>query len=139
MRDTDVSGPTALILSRNFQLSTGAQLVEFLFQDLPKDRVLVLTNVGMVATPGAAQNVLELVIQGVSQGVENFNILREEPRVGVAVNAAANWQGEVYIQGGGPGTDTVRIFGFFDAAANANTITIGMHGIVIPRGNLGGF
>jgi len=138
-RPTDVSGPTALILSRHFQVSTSASLLEFKFSDLSKDRVLVLTNVAVIANPGGAQIVLEMAIQGLSQGQENFNIDRREPAADPGINKVLNWQGEVYIQGGGPNTDTLRIFTFYDAPVSANTMTVGIHGIIIPRGNLGGF
>lgn len=138
-RPTDVNTPTALILSRHFQISTSSSLLEFLFSDLAKDRVLVLTNVSVIANPGGAQIVLELAIQAFSQGVENFNIDRREPAADPGINKVLNWQGEIYIQGGGPGTNTLRIFTFYDAPILANSMTVGVHGIIIPRGNLGGF
>lgn len=139
-RPTDVNSPTALILSRHFQVSGGGlSLLEFLFSDLPKDRVLVLTNVSVVAAPGLAQSVVEIKIQGFSQGVENFNIDQRIPPSTVDIVEVLNWQGEVYIMGGGPGTNTLRVFGFFSAFANSNALTVGVHGIIIPRGNLGGF
>jgi len=139
-RPTDTNSPTALILSRHFQVSGGGlSLLEFVFDQLPKDRVLVLTNVSLIAQPGAAQFVREMKIQAFSQGVENYNVDQRLPLGVVDQDEVLNWQGEVYIQGGGPGTDTVRVFAFFNASAAANAITVGLHGIIIPRGNLGGF
>jgi len=139
-RPTDVSGPTALILSRHFQISGGGlTLLEVFFSDLAKDRVLVLTNVTIQANPGATQAVNQLKVQGLAQGQENFGIDQREPLRTADQNETLNWQGEVYLQGGGPGTDTVRMFAAFNGAANANAITVGLHGIIIPRGNLGGF
>jgi len=139
-RPTDTNSPTALILSRHFQISGGgSSLLEFLFSDLSKDRVLVLTNVSVIANPGGAQIVLEMAIQGLSQGQENFNIDRREPAADPGINKVLNWQGEVYIMGGGPGTDTLRIFTFYDSPVVSNAMTVGIHGIIIPRGNLGGF
>jgi len=139
MRDTDVAGPTALILSRHFSVSSSLALLEFLFTDLPKDRVLVLTNVAVAGLPGASQGVREVGIQGISQGEENFTIAHDYLPGTNDLRAMINWQGEVYIQGGGPGTTTVRLLTFFTDLTNANTMTIGIHGIIIPRGNLGGF
>ena len=139
MRDTDVAGPTALILSRHFQISAAAAFQEFNFGNLAKDRVLVLTNVAIIANPGGAQIVEEVALQGISQGELNFNIERQEPVLGGGISATLNWQGEVYIQGGGDGTNTVRMFASYDAGVSNNTITVGLHGIIIPRGNLGGF
>ena len=139
-RPTDVNTPTALILSRHFQISGGGlTLLEFLFSDLAKDRVLVLTNVSVIAQPGAAQFVREMKIQAFSQGVENFNVDQRLPLGVVDQDEVLNWQGEVYIQGGGPDTDTIRIFTFYNSAVAANAMTVGIHGIIIPRGNLGGF
>jgi len=139
MRGTDVAGPTALIVSRAFSVSTSAALLEFFFSELDKDRVLVLTNVSVVARPGTGQNVVEIAVQGVSQGELIFDISREEPRLSNDQETTLNWDGEVYIQGGGDSTDTVRVFVLFNSPTNANTMTVGLHGIVIPRGNLGGF
>ena len=139
-RPTDVSGPTALILSRHFQISGGgSSLLDFRFSDVPKDRVLVLTNVSVIAQPGLAQHVIEMKIQAFSQGVENFNIDQRLPLQVTDQDEVLNWQGEVYIQGGGPDTDTIRIFTFYNSAVASNAMTLGMHGIIIPRGNLGGF
>lgn len=138
-RPTDVNTPTALILSRHFQVSTSSSILEFFFSNLAKDRVLVLTNVSVIANPGGAQIVVELAIQAFSQGVENFNIDRREPAADPGINKVLNWQGEIYIQGGGPDTDTLRIFTFYDSPVLANAMTVGVHGIIIPRGNLGGF
>lgn len=139
-RPTDTAGPTALILSRHFQLSGGGlDQLQFFFSDLSKDRVLVLTNVSMKADPGGAQIVIEMAIQGLAQGQENFTIDRREPAADPGINKVQNWQGEVYLQGGGPNTNTLRIFTQFDAGVSSNAITVGIHGIIIPRGNLGGF
>ena len=136
---TDTAGPTALIVSRHNQISTSANLLEHFFTDLPKDRILVLTNVSLKANPGTGNSAVQIKIQGFSQGVENFNIAQLEPDLGADKEAVLNWQGEVYIQGGGVGTNTLRFMTFYDLAVNANSQTLGFHGIVIPRGNMGGF
>jgi len=140
MRGTDVSGPTALILSRHFQFSGGGlTVIEFFFSDLAKDRVLVLTNVDVESDPGNTQHVIRMKLQALAQGEENFTIkaLNFVPAADEIKNL--EWQGEIYIQGGGPGKDTVRVFTQFNTAVNANSMTVGLHGIIIPRGNLGGF
>jgi hypothetical protein len=140
MRPTDTAGPTALILSRHQSISGGGlSLIEFFFRDLSKDRILVLTNVALKAAPGLAQFVLDLKIEGVSQGELNFEIMQRTPLRTIDQDEDLNWQGEVYIQGGGPGTDTLRIFASFNSAVAANTAVVGFHGIIIPRGNMGGF
>lgn len=139
MRDTDTAGPTALILSRHLQVSSAAVQLEQFFANLPKDRILVLTNVSVASDPGSGQAISEIAIQGLSQGITNFTVARLLPPITTALNRDLNWQGEVYIQGGGPGTNTVRMFTQFDAGANANLMTVGLHGIIIPRGNMGGF
>ena len=140
MRGTDTSGPTALILSRHLQISGGGSVIlELFFTELAKDRVLVLTNVAVSAEPGASQKVRVVKIQAFSQGIENFNVAQFQPGEVADLDESLNWQGEVYIQGGGPGTNTVRVFAEFSGFANANALTVGLHGIIIPRGNLGGF
>lgn len=136
---TDVAGPTALILSKHLQISTGATTVEQFITGLAKDRVLVLTNVSIKADPGAGQSNLQIKIQGFSQGIENFNIDQRNFVAAADENHELNWQGEVYIQGGGPALNNVRLFSTYSSAVAANTMTVGVHGIIIPRGNLGGF
>ena len=138
-RPTDVSGPTALIFSRHLQISTGDVVLDQLFSDLPKDRILVLTNVSMRADPGPTQIVILMAVQAISQGVLNFTIAAKQTKQIATQNEDLNWQGEVYIQGGGPNTDTLRFHTQFNSGANANLMTIGVHGIIIPRGNMGGF
>lgn len=138
-RPTDVAGPTALILSRHAEVASALSVQIFTFGDLAKDRVLVLTNLTVKAKPGAAQFVTEIQVQAFSQGESSFNVAQETPTGIVNQSEVLNWQGEVYIQGGGPATQTINIFTFFNASVTVNTMRLGLHGIIIPRGNLGGF
>ena len=135
----DVAGPQFEILSRHDQISASSLILETLITDLPKDKILVLTNVSVAADPGAAQGVVELAIQGVTQAGLNFTIARKLPIGTTGESDELNWDGEVYIQGGGDGATSVRVISVFGTDTNANLSTVGIHGIVIPHGNAGAF
>ena len=138
-RPTDTAGPTFEILSRQQQLSTAAILVELFLTDIPKDRVLVLSNVAMRADPGSGQGVDELVIQGVTQAGLIFDIKTQFIDGANNIRFNLDWQGEVFIQGAGAGNTTLRAFALFSAGAAANLFQASFHGVIIPHGNVGAF
>ena len=136
---TDTSGPTFEIVSRQESLSGGPALTVLTLSDIPKDRILVLSNCELIGIPGATQNVLEMKIQGVTQAGLIFDI-DADVRAGNADDSRdIGWHGQIWIQGGGDGTDTVRVSVLFNAVVNANTVTVGIHGIIIPHGNAGAY
>ena len=135
----DTAGLTFEILTRQLSVSQGTNPIVFSLDGIPKGRILVITNIALAAHPGATQNIVEMKIQGVTQDGMIFNIATD-----VFVHAAneehsLNWDGAIYIQGGGEDRDSLRATALFNAGANANTATIGWHGIVIPHGNAGAF
>jgi len=136
---TDTAGGTFDLLSRQVSQSAGVVTIEILIADLPKDRILVLTNAALTADPGAAQLVVEMKIQGVTQAGLIFDIATDITLGAADIEKSLNWTGSVYIQGGGVGRNTVRAVALFDAAVAANNITFGAHGIIIPHGNVGSF
>jgi len=136
---TDTAGPTFQIFSHHEARSTGLVIVDILISNIPKDRILVLNNASMRSDPGVGQNCIELALQGITQAGQNFRIFAFDAPGTADVIEALNWQGDVWIPGGGDGRDSVRIFGSFSSGANANTITVGLHGKIIPRGNAGAF
>lgn len=136
---TDVAGPTFEPLSRAFQTGGAFLLIEHLLSDVPKDRVLVFTNATVQALPGATQAVTEIKIQIVTQTGLVVDIATDSGPQTADLIRDLNWEGSVYVAGGGDGARTLRIIASFDANANANTATAGIHGIIIPRGNIGAF
>lgn len=136
---TDTAGVTFEILSRQFSTSGAANPVLFLLSSFPKDRILVITNIAFAAHPGATQNVEELKIQGVTQAGLIFDIATDVLIHAADEEVSLNWDGEVYIQGGGDGRDSLRVSALFNSGAVANTATIGWQGIIIPHGNAGAF
>ena len=138
-RPTDTAGPTFEILTRQEQISTAALLIEILLTDIPKDRVVVLSNVSMRADPGSGQAIDELAIQGVTQAGLNFDIKSQFVDLANNIRGNLDWQGEVFIQGAGDGNTTLRAFALFDVAAAANLFQCSFHGVIIPHGNVGAF
>jgi len=135
----DTAGPSFEIFSRHLQISTGLVVLEQIFAGLSKDRILVLTNVAVRADPGATQNVIAIQIQGITQAGLNFVIAAFDSLAVADQRETLNWDGAVYIQGGGDDADSVRVFSSYDAGAVANTMTVGLHGIIIPSGNAAAF
>jgi len=136
----DVSGPTFEILSRSFSSgATAAATITETLTGVPLDRILVLTNATIEGLPGAAQTIDEMVIQGTTQAGLTYNIAVARPLLAATEGATLNWAGEVYIQGGGAGSATIRLSCVFNAGVAANSLFASLSGIVIPRGNAGPF
>jgi len=135
----DTAGPSFEVLSRQQSLSASANLIEILFTDLPKDRVLVLTNVSMNNNPGTTQFQLEIRAQAGTQGGALVDIVSDVVNKGASIQAGLNWQGVFYIMGLGIGETALRLFASYNSGAVANTLDVNFHGIVIPRGNAGAF
>lgn len=137
---TDTAGPTFELFTRNESISGGASALSVLtFGDIPKDRILVLSNVALTADPGNAQFIDEMRIQGITQAGLIFDIATDIVVKAANIEASLNWDGAVYIQGGGLGNDSIRVLASFDAFANANLLAVGLHGVVIPHGNVASF
>ena len=133
----DVAGPTFEILSFPIQTSTAGVQLFVKWENLPKDKILVLTNVVLSGNPGATQAVTELRLLITRQGGELVTIALLWP---VQVNDKLrylNWQGSVYVMGNGIGQVAVQMQGSFSSGANSNALLGHIHGVVIPRGNAG--
>jgi len=136
---TDVAGQTLQFLNKVDQRSGGAALDEFFLIDVPKDKILILTNATLAAVPGATQSVSDMSIQGVSGTGEIFDIARRLGEVVADEDRTLNWSGELWIAGAGAGNASLRFFNLFSAVANANLSRVGFSGFIIPRGNAGAF
>ena len=137
---TDTAGPTIELVNRTVQISGGAgDELELLQLEVPKDRIFILSNVTMDTNPGAAQIVEVMRVEGRTQTGFLFGIANEEFQLAADDQASLNWQGEVWIPGGGQKTTTLRFFARFNASVVANFLRAEYSGIVIPRGNAGAF
>lgn len=135
VREKDTAGPSFEIINRTDQESGSNNPIELFFTDLPKDRILVLTNVTIDANPGATQFVTDLLINGRTGTGTEFGIARATPVFNADENHSLNWSGSVYIMGNAAGEVSLRFAAFFNATAAANAFTAAFSGIVIPRGN----
>lgn len=122
----DLTGGLNLLVTREVTKTVAATLVEISLIEVPADKVLILTAMAAIGLPGAAQAVTTM---------QFFSNQMAPPSVefswssGVAV---MNWSGELWVAPG----DQVGAIAQFDAGANANTITCGIHGFMIPRANV---
>jgi len=131
----DVSGPTFEILTRVLAgAETGDPIINF--TGIPKDKVLVLTNVAMLANPGATQACTFIGLSGFSSAGAIFDIKVETFPADADENQTLNWDGAVYIAGGVEGQVNLRFSAAFDAGVNSNTLDANFNGVIIPRGNI---
>jgi len=100
---------------------------------------MVLSNIAIRATPGATQACNQILVIGFSAAQQDFDVFRERFAAVADQTESANWQGQVYLLGGGRATTCVSVRATFDAGANANSLRVGIHGVVIPRANVGPF
>lgn len=135
----DIAGQTFETLSRAVSNTATAAVRTFTFVDLSKDKVLVLTNVSVDGDPGAGQNVVSLRVEGFTAALLGFTIAVVIPPGTADVTEELNWQGAVYLPGGGDGTTQVQIAVVFNAGIASNALRASLHGIIIPRGNVAQF
>lgn len=135
LNERDRNGPTFEPFTRIFQLASVVNPHEFLINNIPKDRMLVLTNAHVRGIPQAALSVVYLLLQGNTQANMTFDIAVEFPEVIVNQARVLNWQGSVYILGAGSGQRTLRMVVNYSGAHASNTSYVGVHGIMVPRGN----
>lgn len=135
----DTASPTFEIVSREFVVSASATAVTFSLMGIPGNRVMVLSNLIVVANPGAAQSVIDLNVQFFTGAGQAVDIIHQRGTVTADLTEAMPWQGEIYIPGRGTGNATITVAVNFSAAVAANQIFGGIHGIVIPRGNVAAF
>jgi len=100
---------------------------------IPNDRALLLQHAYGFATPGAAQNVVELFVQVRSPSPDASLVTLESRGNPIAANLdqEIGWQGSVLVPQGW----RVRAFASFNAAGAANFVALGVGGMLIPSGN----
>jgi len=134
---TDTAGGTIDILSRVERLSVGTLQFTFTVDDIPKDRIIVLTNVALLCEPGPTFDVEELKIQGVTQTGQIFDIATDVTIGAADEEKSLNWQGSVWIQGAGDGNASLRATARVSANTAASAAEVAWHGLIIPHGNVG--
>lgn len=135
----DTAGPTLEILSRQASTSGSSAQLNLTLVGIPNNKIFVLTNLTVRATPGTAQQVTRLACFGTTQARLAFNIV-EQTKVAVDLEVVTmDWQGEVWLQGRGQDDTNLTINAIFDGGANSNAVNAGFHGFVIPRANVAAF
>ena len=104
-----------------------------------KDKVLIVTNVSVDLDPGALQQIVRCVLSGRTPGGVIWGIHQEGFTEVDAFRTGMNWQGEVAIGGGGVDRSILIIDSVWDGGANANALTVGVFGYIVPRGNVAPF
>jgi len=135
----DVAGPTFEAIARTLTVADTATIVAINLTGIPKNKVLVLSNVTCFANPGATQGVTAITVsmRG-AQGAE-VNVASEQFVVVADQNQRLNGQGEIYIPGRGEGNASVGFSAQFDAGVASNQGIFHLNGVIIPRGNVATF
>lgn len=135
----DTAGPTFQLFQQQTVSAAAGTNLQLFVTNIPKDRVLVLTNAVVHGTPGAAQHVRDLSIAGWTQMGASFLIARKNTLLVDDQPEFLNWAGRAYLMGAGVGNNTAEIQIRFDATVAANSAVGTFSGIVIPRGNIATF
>jgi len=127
----DTAGGTIDIVLRD-AITSG--LVTSLTTDIftvPTEKVFILTAGNVQANSGAGQlsNLVAFQIHPVALEPGRILFLRERTP---ALVQEANWSGELWMP---PGSKLSGV-GTFDAGANSNSLSVGIVGVLIPRGNI---
>jgi len=135
----DTSGPTFETFSRQATVSDTSASLTIAVSDLPKDRMLALSNVTILGQPGLTQGVSSMRLHGTTPAGLSFDIFRFNEPLVTDLQRSLNWQGQIFLLGGGSGVTILTASGSFDAGVAANNLHIGAFGIVMPRANAGPF
>jgi len=137
----DVAGPTAEVLSRVLNTSGLAASLTVSVTGIPRDRILILQNVAIESFPDALQSVNQIRIQGFTGAGQQFEIARTRPSTPLAVSEGLtfNWQGSVWLHGRAGNQVAVSVVSTYNAGVTENFLSVGLQGIVIPRGNVAMF
>jgi len=135
----DVSGPTFEAMSRTGDTAATSNNLTFTVDGLAKDKLLALSNVCVVAIPGATQGVISISLSAMTPALLSFDIARFNEALVADLNRQLTWAGQVYLLGGGPGSNQITVAASFDAGVASNRMIVGLHGVVIPRANASPF
>jgi len=133
------SGPLIELFTAHLGASGTSAGLQVLIPGIAMDRVLVLTNVAVVAAPGLTQAPLRIVVEGRTPSGVQFGITRQSVAAVADLRHDLNWSGEVMIGGGGTDTNIIICDTTFDAGVASNSMVISAFGYVIPRGNIAPF
>jgi len=135
----DVAGPTFEQIGRSVTGSASATGVSASFAGIPKDKVLVLSNINCLANPGAGQDVVTMQVDMFTSAGAEFVIISQNEAGTADLTTFLNWQGELYIPGRSDGLNSLTAFCVFNAGVAANSVTMQFLGVVIPRANVSTF
>lgn len=101
---------------------------------IPQGRAAVITALTVTCSPGAAQNVNQIVVAVLLRGIDFNQPNIKETYTPGAANAIIplDWQGEIVVLPG----DVIRALAVFNAGVAVNNTTLSVFGILIPVGNL---
>jgi len=135
----DTASPTLEIVSRELSASAAALTVTVALTGVPANKILVVSNLTASCNPGAGLACTFIQMAGFTAAGARYLIHQSNFVTTVDVIQEANWQGEVWSPGRGEGVSSIEITGVFNSLAAANAVTIGLFGIIIPRGNTAAF
>lgn len=133
----DVAGPTFEVVTRTIAETDSVIAITIDTLEVPKDRLLVVANICMIANPNAGNGVVNMVASVITAAGQRVQLMNLELPATADAEETLNWQGEVFVLGGGQDTSSLRFYFEFDNALAANQATASYTGIIVPRGNAG--
>lgn len=131
----DTAGPMFEVFVRQLSDAGTASTFTIDVTGIPKDRILVLTNIMGASIPGATQWMTSMNMLGFTAAGLSWNITYQPRPLTADRTELLNWAGTVYLMGPGASETIFRAAFGFNAGVNSNNVSVGLHGIVIPRGN----
>lgn len=135
----DVAGPTFEIFHQTENTTAAAAQIFRRASGIPKDRILIVSNIILHADPGATQACIELSARAFTQAGIAFQVDQLDFAVVADLNHNLSWQGELWLPGRGGVANMLEFRATFDAGVNANVLETCLQGVLIPRGNVGAF
>jgi len=139
LRAIDTAGPTLEVWTRHSTDAGTAASRSITHASIPKNKILILFNVTMVATPGATQSVTSINFTATTPAGLGWNVCFESFEVEADARRATCWNGEVWIGGRGEGVESITATAGFDAGVASNALTASFQGIVVPKANVASF
>lgn len=131
----DTASGTVQLVKRKLNGTAAATTVATATYMVPSDRIFILTALYIFMDPGAGQIAqygnVALLLEG---GVDSVPIMGTPivENATVDLRLQNHWSGALWMAA----NQQIRGGGVFDAGVANNSLEVGMHGILIPRGNV---
>lgn len=136
MTATDTSGPTFEILTHFETITSVAIAHVFTLTGVPKDRVLLISNVQIEMNATGTESAEHVAIFARTPAGATANLTQEQFPVVQAGTVNVDWQGQIFVGGSGADNTILQCNAVYDAGVLTKTSHFSVFGVMIPRGNI---